>query len=743
MTRPIRSWPRGSCVALSSLALFLLTVVAGTASGQVRGSARPDKAEALPISVEELMRRPWVDERDGLLVGGNASYAVCFRGTGVDFGARATDRGQAPLTLRWALQSVGRSGAAAQRSVASIADDALEVDGLTVRYPRKGFTERYDLRAAGVEQSFVFDALPPGEGDLVVRVRLETDLAPSAVDAEVEQLRFDARERGHITIGYVTGIDADGVRARGSMRFTDGHLDLILPADFVDRAALPLVLDPLIGAAAAPTPSFNWDVAYGAAEDEYLFVYPGYSYYLLFYIETVVAQRVSSSGALVGLPVTVSNGFSFAYTDAPRVAHVRGRGTFVVTYLEQPHRSGMLPFANTVDAATGRAGRPISLSWTVAELGSSSSPTGNAAIAVSDPADFYASGEVRAQQLVVGPSGGLTTGNEVTLATTPVGGTLGQPSISRSGGAVDRYLVAWDQVVGFEQNLYGAFVDGNLAILDRGPLGITPTAKTNASVDGDGERFLVAYETVTPSPFSDIRCFSVFWDPVRRRGYLGPDVVLAGDPTVIASNPFVAWTGGSYLVAYRTRPSAFALSDVTLQSVDPYTCVPCEGSFALGQGGPPRIASQRHGDPAAGDLAVVGGVTSGSPTFRADDGLLADLGGGCGSGGRADASCAITGNATFALRVRGASALAPTTLLLGLGRLDAPCGSCVIVPDPATGVVIAVGSTNGFGNAELTVPLPAVASLVGARLLEQWVTASGGACLSALDLSNALQVEIQ
>ena len=100
------------------------------------------------------------------------------------------------------------------------------------------------MRVDDVELSFVFDRLPVGAGDLVVRMHLQTELPPVG-DGETLDLLYG--DRGSVHIGAVTGIDARGMRAKGTVRYVDGMLELGLPADFVDSATLPLMLDPSLG----------------------------------------------------------------------------------------------------------------------------------------------------------------------------------------------------------------------------------------------------------------------------------------------------------------------------------------------------------------------------------------------------------------------------------------------------------------------------------------------------------------
>jgi hypothetical protein len=113
-------------------------------------------------------------------------------------------------------------------------------------------TERYDVRAGHPAEPVRVGA--SGAGDLVVRLRLATDL-PSRPGrprrrggcGHRHRIRFELPGLGGVGIGSVRGVDADGLAAAGSVRLAAADiLELSLPGDFVDSARFPLVLDPSI-----------------------------------------------------------------------------------------------------------------------------------------------------------------------------------------------------------------------------------------------------------------------------------------------------------------------------------------------------------------------------------------------------------------------------------------------------------------------------------------------------------------
>ena len=236
---------RFSLALLSALALLALPAGAQTAQpagnwhlphDRLYSSAQPDGSPQVRGS-----RYKAEFTREG------ASY-VPFLGSA----ARANH----PLRLR--LESI-RSGGEA---VSFDADVPATQSGDSVRYARGGVTERYDLALDSIEQSFVFDALP-SRGELVVRLGAQTDLQP---DAQGDEFVFGCDEGG-VRYGAATAIDARGERIAASTKIVDGALEIRVPAAFVEQAALPLVIDPVIttftvGPFVFPddlSPSICWD----------------------------------------------------------------------------------------------------------------------------------------------------------------------------------------------------------------------------------------------------------------------------------------------------------------------------------------------------------------------------------------------------------------------------------------------------------------------------------------------------
>jgi hypothetical protein len=209
----------------------------------------------------------------GRLAGFGADYVVQFDAQGMQFVPALGANAARDQQLKIALTGIARGG---EPVALASAVSPVQRDGFAVYHRSANVEERYEVRAEGVEQSFVFTALP-GRGDLVVRCRLDGELAPFGEVAPGGGLQFLVPGLGGVSVGAVTGIDADGDRCHGAVRLVDGQLELSLPAAFVDNAALPLVLDPLVGARIDATTGNNNDtepaVAYDATSTNFLLVW--------------------------------------------------------------------------------------------------------------------------------------------------------------------------------------------------------------------------------------------------------------------------------------------------------------------------------------------------------------------------------------------------------------------------------------------------------------------------------------
>ncbi|MCA8952078.1 MAG: hypothetical protein KDE27_21390 [Planctomycetes bacterium] len=115
-------------------------------------------------------------------------------------------------------------------------------------YDLGGIVEAWDIRAEGLEQTFVLSARPAATGDLVITGEIETALVAAARAAAHAPLVFaDAAGTPIASYGAATAIDANGRRRAMTTAFEHGEVTLALDGAWLADAAYPVVVDPMLG----------------------------------------------------------------------------------------------------------------------------------------------------------------------------------------------------------------------------------------------------------------------------------------------------------------------------------------------------------------------------------------------------------------------------------------------------------------------------------------------------------------
>lgn len=685
----------------------------------------------LPAPRVNLSRTAGLHLLDGVLCGVGDGYRVRFEAEGFEFTPVLEPAAAEAHAMAFRLESIGREG---QTMAPSLGGVTPQFDGLRVEYDRGVAIERYDISVDGLEQSFVFRERPRGTGDLVVRGRVRTDLQVTPAGAG---LRLERPGVGSFTIGGVVGIDAAGERCDGRVRFVDGALELSLPAEFVERAALPLTLDPFIGnvvRVATTALDFRPRVSFDVTTDSYLVVWQSSN--------SVHAHRVSRTGALVGTRLVVET-----VGRVPEVANVNDRDAFVIVY----ERSGNI-FGRIVSAAS-----TVSTEATIASTADSElTPT------VGGSQGFSATNPGAAVCAWVSPHQGTVSIQAVALNIDPtrrpvmVVGPIQTPAIgftslpaaprlSRSDGGVGRYALAYHR---------DGLVDAVMVVaLDRTGSAITSELQMNpssvrdgqfADVDGDGSNWVVAWTERNAFSALIVAARGVAWSASQR--ILVPTAGTGMGTGLENTGPSasVTWIGDSHLLG------AVSTTRVDVQSIDPFLCGPCEGILPVTgvgtAGSTPFGCGTIAGSGPADEALVAGSDANGvfARPFRAVDGVVTSLGGGCGSGGTALVTCARSPNSRFAHRLRNSIPNSPCAFVLSGSQGQFSCGTCTVIPDLAAAIVLT--NSVGAGDSSLPVAIPTNSSLRGVPLFEQWATLNllTPACgLFSLDLSNALRVVIE
>lgn len=107
-------------------------------------------------------------------------------------------------------------------------------------------TEAYDVCEEGLEQTFVLHQRPAG-GDLVIRGAVSTELQSPAREAGHQSLVFsDAQGDAVIEYGSAIAFDANGARVLVTTEYDNGNITLTVPGNWIEQAALPITVDPLL-----------------------------------------------------------------------------------------------------------------------------------------------------------------------------------------------------------------------------------------------------------------------------------------------------------------------------------------------------------------------------------------------------------------------------------------------------------------------------------------------------------------
>ncbi|MBK8101430.1 MAG: hypothetical protein IPK26_30475 [Planctomycetes bacterium] len=108
-------------------------------------------------------------------------------------------------------------------------------------------TERWDLRATGIEQSFLIHGPGPGAEDLLLRGAVNSALYAAERSPQVAPLVFTAPDRScELHYGTAIAIDAEGASVAVPVAFAAGTIELRVPGSFLATAVYPVLIDPLV-----------------------------------------------------------------------------------------------------------------------------------------------------------------------------------------------------------------------------------------------------------------------------------------------------------------------------------------------------------------------------------------------------------------------------------------------------------------------------------------------------------------
>jgi hypothetical protein len=706
---------------LLACAALLLTCASASAQEAPRRVAHDAPPALLASEFASVM------ENDGALLGTARRYRATFGERDVEYLPALGRHAPRAEPFRVRFVSLRRGGDELLRTA-----DATPVrshDRSTVHYRWPSLVERYEARADGLKQSFVFASPPPGRGDLCVQLAIDTDL-PRAAGA---RSAWQNERGGGVVLGEVVGIDATGRRCRGTTRHVDGGVLLSLPAAFVDGAAYPLELDPLIATAVEALAGADCDfpdVAFDSWSGSYCVAWTQF-----------FGGGTTGIVASVWLAGTLGFGYAFAINqtgdeDSVRVGTIAGTGLFVLVWVN---------YQGATSSISGLAFEPSQAQatnvFTIDGPGDVWWPVISSEATVYDDDCLVA--WLDGTYGLLGCSVTIDQNLQASASTIVqiAGGNVTEPAISKQGGNPGMHLITWvDRPVGSPGWVRAQVVDNDMNLIGAGAwIQNTPQDSGWPAVDGDGFKFLVAWEEQeVPNPSSaDIRgrVVTVGSNGITSLGNVTDLVAWPGDFDYAAD---VALLGDKFGLCYASQlPGPAFGDDVFFLAIAPNgTPIGGELRLELTPGTDyryehtPRLIGRRDGDPdtSADDGLLVFADQSVSTAdsnvglqrveSMGPGGAIVDLGGGCGPGGLAVAPGPYAfGHETFAFELYGAQPLAVPFLLIGLPAPHLQCGVCSAIQSLVSWFV-----PNVAGTATTTFPAPTDPSYLGFQIEFQFVT---------------------
>ncbi|HEX5051842.1 MAG TPA: hypothetical protein VFZ65_08730, partial [Planctomycetota bacterium] len=561
-------------------------------------------------------------------------------------------------------------------------------------------------------------------------------------------LKF-ANDSCGVTIGKITGVDRNGVSVAGSLQWEGTGVRLSLPAAFVDSAAYPIVLDPVLGFPLTVAPLATLDVGdacYDATTDRWLVVWRqtggGPT------SDVILGQLVANaSGAMVGNAIVLV--LASSITVLPRVARHGLRHEFAVAYVTNGQNVGVVRVAATTGSVLGATTVATATSldfFDDVNIGALVDPP-----AGSDSGftvvyyDTTGSGGIKAQRLTYLPSGTLNVGPAVMILAQSSSSVFYAPRMSRAAAADGKLLVVARRVSG------SGVLSIAARLLDAGSdtPGITANLVSNlgntspqtVDVDGYAGRWVIAYDAPGSNLVSGpgVRVQPVTLNNTGSSFVVGSGSSFGGFPTNQASYPSVAYAPGRAWVGYYSLGSTLGgtVANRRVVAVDGGSCTTCGETFSVlfANSSPSTdliqnrcLATTTSGGKVEGEFAlfvwadpslVLSSVSLVAQRLRdfGTAGTMQNLGGGCGTTGTlAFNHPPGIGSSGFRCTLSG---LPPTALLpifnFSPPTSTFPCGTCVWTPFSVTLTPPLLA-----GTAFVEFPIPCLIALVGQQFETQW-----------------------
>lgn len=313
---PIASAPTKDYRPPAPKAVAALPVAASTAA--LRGAAAGKDANLQPRRVLPLPDRVVYDEVEGALWAHGRTWKAAFDGSGftyVPFLGSEAPRNE-PVTFRLDAVQCGDARLLVTAGTPERSEDRILVG-------RGACTERFDLHPDAVEQSWVFHTLPSRRA-----LQLQLGVVTGLRGEDLGQGLVFRGPHGGVRYDRAVAIDARGDRCELDLELHGDRIELVVPAEFIATAELPLVVDPFTtttGVSFAAAYQGNPDLAFDYTTQEFLIVWQNA------YSATdhdIWAQRLDLAQTPIGVPFTID--FTTTSWAKPKVANNGLADTFLV-----------------------------------------------------------------------------------------------------------------------------------------------------------------------------------------------------------------------------------------------------------------------------------------------------------------------------------------------------------------------------------------------------------------------------
>ncbi|HEX5053286.1 MAG TPA: hypothetical protein VFZ65_16035 [Planctomycetota bacterium] len=723
-----------------------------------------------PLSPAATATQPFVASTpDGTVWARGADWKAAFTPRGMQFvpflGSDAPRN--LPLTLELvAVDAAGSDLALDQEG------RAMLVGAHRIEIRHGACTERFDLARGHVEQSFVFDRPSPG-GALRLRLRVDTEL--NAVAAADGGLSF-GNERGGVRYGRATAVDARGERTAVAGELHDRVLTLTVPPAFVEHAAFPLVVDPLVS-------TFTVAPGIGApstlhADCAHLGTYAGLGAVVHEEIYSATDHDVFVTGYASDGSIAASAyvDYTTTYWGSPAIASHRGASQFLVVAARGLPGNSAIWGCTLTYAQGATATLTPSPQFAIQVLGNGKSPDvgGDANPSPPLPGGYCVTWEGinngKIYYNIVRTDTSLLAGNGLALDPGPE--VTSHPAICKSSGlgpyVSRRWIVVWQKRTSpSNEDIHGSVIaqDGTVPTLDFA-IDTSPRSETNPRVSsptdpiGGFERYVVVYERAMPAvgpviPANQDLFGQVMTATTPLSGPVDLSQFLSTDPLGDQMHPCVDTDGTRFVVGFTEDPAILNQDTVpflatlhVLNDTFGLTSLPESASSYLGRDDNLRITAERSGGTlnprylatweststtsAATDVhgAYYMGHLSLGPTSYFSEQIPS-----CGGSQLVASGLPAIAN-TFVLDLQGTQAI-PVILFGDWINPTNVCANCQLGVDPAT-MLLSVGT-------QLTITVPQQAQLIGAQFGTQGLDLlAPNGCTAPLDftLSNMILITL-